>query len=91
MVSIEEIWVEIFGQHRGKNYSTGFATRRTRMDITIEYGNTSLCTCLCNPTVIIFDSCTCTFSVLKSGAKTLILCAQFVILFSFILWNFCPR
>ena len=61
LVSIEEIWVEIFGQHRGKKYSTGVATRR--MAITIKYGNTSLCTCLCHPTVIIFDSCT--FSILK--------------------------
>ena len=34
-----EIWVEIFGQHRGKKYSTGVATRR--MAITIKYGNTS--------------------------------------------------
>ena len=45
-----EIWVDIFGQHREKKYSTG---------VTIKYGNTSLCTCLCHPTVIIFDSCTC--------------------------------
>ena len=81
--------MEIFVQHKGKKYSTGVATRR--MAITIKYGNTSLCTCLCHPTVIIFDSCTCTFSILKRGAETLIPCAQFVILFLFILWNFCSR
>ena len=29
--------MEIFGQHRGKKYSNGVATRR--MAITIKYGN----------------------------------------------------